>query len=93
IVPGFWGKMYHTEGMTFSHWTIEADAELPEHRHPHEQLSYLLEGVLEFTIEGMTKVIVPGKLVVVPPNAPHSVKAVTDCVVIDIFHPVREDYK
>ena len=93
LFPGFHGKMVHTEGMTFSCWTIEKDAELPEHQHENEQISYLLDGVLEFTLEGETKVIVPGKLVVIPSHARHSVKAVTDCVVVDIFCPVREDYR
>ena len=93
LVPGFWGKMVHTEGMTFSHWIIKAGAELPVHQHLHEQVSFLVEGTLEFTLDGITERIVPGKLVVIPSNVPHSAKALTDCVVIDVFQPVRDDYR
>lgn len=93
MVPGFLGRMIHMKGMTFSHWTIKAGAKLPEHQHPHEQISFLLEGTLEFTLEGKTEVIMPGKLVVIPSNIPHTARAITDCVIIDVFQPVREDYQ
>ncbi len=93
MIPGFVAKMIHMEGMTFSHWTIKAGAKLPEHQHTHEQLSYLTEGTFEFTLEGKTELITPGKLVVIPSNAVHSGNAITDCTIVDIFQPVREDYK
>ena len=66
---------------------------MPEHHHVQEQISYLISGTLKFTLEGETRVITPGDLVVIPSNAKHSVKAITDCVVIDAFQPVRDDYR
>ena len=35
----------------------------------------------------------PGTVVVIPPDVPHAGKAITDCWIIDVFHPVREDYR
>ncbi len=93
MIPGFVAKMIHMKGMTFAYWTIKAGAKLPEHHHPHEQLSYLTEGTFEFTLEGKTEIVTPGKLVVIPSNAVHSGRAITDCIIVDIFQPVREDYK
>jgi len=92
-VPGFNVRFVHTENMTFSYCTIEIDAELPEHSHPHEQVTSMLEGEFELTVDNETKVLKPGDVVVIPPNATHSGTAVTDCRILDVFYPVREDYR
>ncbi len=44
-------------------------------------------------IPGHARRIGPGAVVVIPPNAPHSAKALTPCYVIDAFYPIREDYR
>ncbi|MCK4639500.1 MAG: cupin domain-containing protein, partial [Bacteroidales bacterium] len=51
------------------------------------------EGEFELTLNGKTQVLNSGKIAVIPSNAKHSGKAITDCKIIDIFNPVREDYK
>ena len=33
-----------------------------------------------------------GESLVIPPNVPHSVESLEDCVAVDIFSPVREDW-
>ena len=93
VVPGFRGKFIHTEKMTVAYWTITAGSVLPEHKHPHEQIVNLISGEVEFTLDGETRKITPDTSVVIPSNVIHSGKALTDCYIIDIFHPVREDYK
>jgi quercetin dioxygenase-like cupin family protein len=93
LVPGFKVRFVHTPNMTFAYWTIKAGASLPEHSHPHEQvLATMMEGEFELTVGGEAKIFKPGDVAVIPPNAPHSGKAVTDCRILDVFHPVREDY-
>lgn len=93
IIPGFHGKMIHTDSMTFAFWEIEAGAPLPEHSHPHEQVAHMIEGEFEFTLNGETRVVTPGMLTVIPSNMPHSGKAITDCKILDVFQPVREEYR
>jgi len=93
IVPGFYGKFIHTQNLTFSNWEVEAGATLPEHAHPHEQLTQLLEGEFEFNLEGQTRRLAPGVVVVIPANARHAGKALTACRILDVFLPVREDYR
>jgi quercetin dioxygenase-like cupin family protein len=51
------------------------------------------EGEFELTVDGETEVLRPGVVAVIPSDAEHSGRALTDCRVIDIFHPVREDYR
>ena len=93
LVPGFHVKFVHTNNMTFAYWRIETGAVLPDHSHHHEQVVNLIEGELELNLDGEVRKLAPGQVVIIPPNVPHSGKAVTPCRVIDVFHPVREDYK
>jgi len=93
IIPGFHGRFIHLEKMTYSYWEIEAGSILPLHAHPHEQISKVLEGQLELTIASKTEIMKAGMLAVIPSNVPHTGKALSDCVVMDVFSPVREDYK
>ncbi len=93
LIPGFFVRFVHTNNMTFAHWRIKAGAALPDHTHHHEQVVNMLEGELEFNLDGETKVIKPGDVVTIAPNLPHSGKAITDVRIIDVFHPMREDYK
>ncbi|CAN5558857.1 hypothetical protein BH11BAC1_BH11BAC1_16880 [soil metagenome] len=52
-----------------------------------------MEGTFELTIEGETKTFDKPTVIVVPSNFKHSAKAATDCMIIDVFCPVREDFK
>ena len=92
-MEGFVGRFATGVTMTSVNWTIAAGAELPEHAHPHEQVSHVLEGEFEMTIEDKTQRLGPGMVAFVPPNATHSGRAITECRIIDVFHPVRDDYR
>ena len=93
LIPGFDVRFVHTESMTFAHWIVKAGAMLPEHFHEHEQVAHVLEGEFELTIDGQSQVLTSGAVGVIPSNAVHSGRAVTDCRILDVFHPVREDYR
>lgn len=92
-IPGFLGAFLHTDNMTVADWSVEAGATFPEHSHAHEQISIVVEGEFELTIEGETEVLRPGRVAIIPSEASHSGRAVTDCTIIDVFSPVREDYQ
>ncbi|MCP4581824.1 MAG: cupin domain-containing protein [candidate division Zixibacteria bacterium] len=79
--------------VTVAHVSLTAGAPVPEHSHHHEQVVNVIEGELELTVEGKPFSLTPGKVMILPPNVPHSGRAVTDCRVVDVFHPVREDFK
>ena len=79
--------------MTLAYWEVESGSEVPEHSHHHEQMMQVLEGQFEFSLQGVSKVYEPGEIVVIPPHQKHRGKAITNCKLMDIFSPVREDYK
>jgi quercetin dioxygenase-like cupin family protein len=93
LLKGFNGKFLHTQNFTIAFWEIDKDSFLPEHKHIHEQTTQVIEGNLELTIGTETKILKPGEIAIIPPNIPHSGKALTNCKVTDTFCPVREDYK
>ena len=93
VFKGFKGRFVHMESFTIGFWEIEAGSELPLHSHVHEQTTEVIEGELEMTCNGITKLYGPGEIVTIPSNVKHSGKAITACKLTDIFCPVREDYK
>ncbi len=60
VIPGFHGQFVHGDNVTLAHWQIEAGATLPEHAHPHEQITWVLEGQLALTVGGETRVVEGG---------------------------------
>ena len=93
MMPGYHGKFVHGQEMSWAFWEVEQDAVAPVHRHVHEQIMHVVEGSFEFSLQGVTALYGPGDLVVIPPNVPHGGKALTPCKLMDVFCPVREDYK
>ncbi len=93
IMAGYHGKLIHTEKMSFAFWDVEEGAEVPRHSHMNEQVMQVLEGRFEFTLNEKTKIYLPGDLVIIPPNVPHSGRALTPCKLMDVFCPTRAEYK
>ncbi|HEX8461444.1 MAG TPA: cupin domain-containing protein [Segetibacter sp.] len=93
VIAGYRGRTIHTGTMTFMYWTVDEGAIMPAHFHVHEQVAHVLKGKFELTIAGKTQLLQPGQVAVIPSNIPHSGKAITDCELLDVFNPEREDYK
>ena len=67
-------------------------AVVPEHHHESEQITYILEGALEFHLEGKTVVVSAGQVLRIPSNVPHMAIALEDTLDLDIFSPIRHDW-
>ena len=65
---------------------------VPEHHHESEQITYILEGALEFEIEGKQVVVRAGEVLHIPSNVPHAAVALEDTLDLDIFSPIRVDW-
>jgi quercetin dioxygenase-like cupin family protein len=73
---------------------FEPGAEVPDHAHPHEQAGILLSGCLEFTIGGVTRRLGPGDQWRIPGGVRHRCVAIGGPVVaLDVFTPIRDDYR
>lgn len=93
IVPGYHARFVHSEHMTLAYWRVEAGAALPEHAHPHEQVLNLLEGEFEAVVAGEVFHLHAGSVSVIPGDVRHSGRALTACRILDVFYPVREEYR
>lgn len=93
IIPGFHGQFVHGDHVTLAHWHIEAGAFLPEHAHPHEQITWVIEGRLSLTVAGETRVLEAGDVAIIPGHVRHSGQALVACQVVDVFYPCRDDYR
>jgi len=93
IVQGFTGKYYHAQSLSIGWLAAKAGHTVPMHAHIHEQVSYVQEGEMLFIIEGEEFILTTGMAITVAPNLKHGATAITDCKLIDVFNPVREDYK
>jgi quercetin dioxygenase-like cupin family protein len=89
-IQTLWGERLM---MSFVHFEV-ADAVVPTHQHPHEQMGLGLEGEFELVIEDEARIIGPGDCYLIPGNTPHSARSVNGPArTLDIFSPPREDYQ
>ncbi len=92
-LEGYHGKLIHTDQMSVAHWTIKAGHPMQEHSHPHEQIVNMMEGEFELVVDGVSHHLVPGDIVVIPGGVSHSGIGITDCKIIDVWNPPRDDYR
>lgn len=93
LAPGLIGYYAHGTNMTFGLVEIKAGSGIPLHNHVHEQITYIVEGQLDMIIDGNPCSLTAGMYFVIDSNVLHSAVAATDCKLIDVFSPVREEYK
>ncbi|HBT85201.1 MAG: cupin domain-containing protein [Fermentimonas sp.] len=62
------------------------------HSHPHTQSTYVVSGVFEFTINGVTKTVSEGDGLYIAPDVVHGTKCIEPGILIDAFSPMREDF-
>ena len=91
-LPGWRGRYFHSPSMTFAHYDFTAGASIHQHFHPQEEVYEVIDGELELTIDGVTRVAKAGVVAIVPGNTPHSVRALTDGRAIIVDYPVRKDF-
>jgi quercetin dioxygenase-like cupin family protein len=68
---------------------------VPKHSHENEQLTYILEGALTFSLgeDGSEEVTVnAGEVLLIPSNVPHKAEALEETLDVDIFSPPRQDW-
>jgi quercetin dioxygenase-like cupin family protein len=85
-------RPFSTENFTVVFAQSSAGTALPEHSHPHEQLTVVESGRMRVTVDGGEPFEVgPRQIVHFPSNVPHTVEVIEDCVAFDVFSPVNHD--
>lgn len=87
---GWRGRFFHSKKMTFAYYEADAGAWIHEHAHPNDEVWNVVEGRLEITIAGETRIVSAGDAAVVPPNTEHAVKALSAVRAIVVDSPRRD---
>jgi quercetin dioxygenase-like cupin family protein len=80
------------ERVTIARFELARGGVVPRHVHENEQVSYIVSGALKFVLDDREIVVRGGELIQIAPNVPHAAEVVEDCVAIDVFSPVRQDW-
>jgi unsaturated pyranuronate lyase len=73
-------------------WSMKAGVHAAAHRHPHEQLFWILSGQMEFRLGDERRTCGPGDCGVISGGVEHEAWFPVDTEVIDVFSPPREDF-
>jgi quercetin dioxygenase-like cupin family protein len=65
--------------------------EAPRHWHDEEQISFVIDGEMEFEVGEEKRTVRRGEAIVIPPNVPHAARTYDGtCLEVDVFHPPRQ---
>jgi quercetin dioxygenase-like cupin family protein len=81
--------------LMLAHVYLKKGCVVPRHSHENEQVTYILEGALQFWLgedEGETLVVRAGEVLTIPSNLPHKALALEDTLDLDVFSPPRQDW-
>jgi quercetin dioxygenase-like cupin family protein len=73
-------------------WSMKAGAHAAAHRHPHEQVFWVLKGRMDFRLGAERRMCHPGEIGVIPGGVEHEAWFPEDTEVVDVFAPPREDF-
>ena len=91
--PGIARQMVVGENIMICRFRFDAFLVTPEHTHPHEQMTLVIQGNVRFFIEGEEHIVSPGNVLHFPPHNRHGATMMEkEVILIDIFSPIREDF-
>jgi quercetin dioxygenase-like cupin family protein len=94
MLPGVQRRAVHLDDVMLTFFDFEPRAVIPEHHHPHQQITWIISGSMEFNLDGETRLLKAGDGVLIPPDTPHSAVILEEaCQALDAWHPIREDYR
>jgi len=94
LADGVVGRPLFGAGSMLNMIEFEPGSVVPLHSHPHEQLGLVLRGMQALVVEGVAHELGPMEGYVLPGGVEHSAYCGPDgALVLDVFQPVREDYR
>jgi quercetin dioxygenase-like cupin family protein len=94
MLPGVTRRAVHLDHAMMTFFHFDPGSVVPEHTHPHEQITYVVEGGMEFTLGGTRRLMRAGDVVCIPPHVPHSATILDQpTFALDAWYPLREEYR
>ena len=87
-------RIITAERMMITHVYLKKGCVVPRHQHENEQITYVLDGALRFTLGDGSEVVDvrSGEVLCIPSNLPHAAEALEDTLDVDVFDPPRQDW-
>ena len=85
-------QVIHGDNMTIARLELGKGASVPQHSHHNEQVSMVAVRPHPVQYRWHRNHARRRRNVRIPPNVPHFVEVMEDCVVFDLFSPRREDW-
>ena len=91
MVPGLNFQPVLGEKVMVNFVSFAPHTEAPRHWHDEEQISFVIDGELEFEVGEEKRTVRRGEAIVIPPNVPHAARTYDGtCLEVDVFHPPRQ---
>ncbi len=72
VRPGIFGATVHTPQLTATLYRYGGGSVWEEHQHPQDQITTVLEGIVDFVVDGHPVRLEAGQLATLPGGTPHS---------------------
>ena len=82
----------HGERLMLVEVSLSQGTGVAAHQHPHEQATYVVQGTVQFTVDGERFALEAGESCLIEPGASHTAQALSDCLLLDAFSPPRGDF-
>ncbi|AZJ35669.1 cupin domain-containing protein [Tenacibaculum singaporense] len=96
ISEGITRQWFHGAKGQMAYFHLKKGAHIPMHKHPNEQITYILKGKVKInTIDKgkrKTYIISAGQVIVFPENVSHEFFALENTLDLDVHVPVRQDW-
>ena len=94
MLPGVTRRAVWMDHVMLTFFRFDPGAVVPVHQHPNEQISYVTQGRVEFTLGDETRILEAGEGVCIPANTEHGARILDESTeILDAWGPPREDYK
>lgn len=82
-----------TPGLMMCEARMRKGSRVPPHRHPHEQITYIVTGRVHVRIDAQEATLEAGDCYAIAGNEEHEIEMLEDTVVVDVFSPHRQEYR
>ena len=72
VRPGIRGSTVHTPQLTATLYRYDAGSSWETHAHPQDQMTFVVEGAIDFVVDGKPVRLTAGQLAALPGGVPHS---------------------
>lgn len=95
VNPSMKRKIVSGEKLMIARMNFKDGFLVPLHHHIHEQVTQVVSGKMRFWFganKEQTMDLLPGDVIVIPPNLPHEALMIGDVEEIDTWAPPRQDW-